>query len=278
MVIRNKVRLAPEVDICGEGGYFVAPPSIHASIHASGHVYRWEFRMNGWDDLAVYAPPDPHREQTGNLNLNLESVKTSPILQPVPEGQRNQTLAQLAGRWAAKGLDLEEAILLAKAWNENNMPPLGWTELERTVQSIFETHLRNHPVLPEITDIECEISEPEKQETPEAILGPGGILQDIMEYYKNNSSSSFTLFDLAGAITTVGAVAGQKVMTETGLRTNFYCVSIGWVRFREKCSHCHDSQPFDQHIGSRHPRAERNHLPFINPVGSQEEARLAHAL
>ncbi len=46
-VVRNAVRLAPEVDIHGSGGYFVAPPSRHAS----GHEYRWQFIMDGWDDL-----------------------------------------------------------------------------------------------------------------------------------------------------------------------------------------------------------------------------------
>jgi len=32
-VIKNMVRLAPEVDIRGEGGYFIAPPSVHQSGH-----------------------------------------------------------------------------------------------------------------------------------------------------------------------------------------------------------------------------------------------------
>ena len=51
--VQNAVRLAPEVDIRGSGGYFVAPPSRHAC----GHTYRWQFIMDGWEDLAEYQPP-----------------------------------------------------------------------------------------------------------------------------------------------------------------------------------------------------------------------------
>ena len=37
--VRNRGRIAPEVDIRADGGYVVAPPSVHAS----GALYEWQF-------------------------------------------------------------------------------------------------------------------------------------------------------------------------------------------------------------------------------------------
>ena len=113
-VIRNKVSLAPKVDIRGEGGYFVAPPSVHET----GHVYHWVFPPggDGWEGLTAYAPAYPGKAPSGpgNLNLDLSGTSVSPTLVPVSKGARNQTLAQLSGRWVAKGLDLDEVLLLAR--------------------------------------------------------------------------------------------------------------------------------------------------------------------
>lgn len=60
------------------------------------------------------------------------------------------------------------------------------------------------------------------------ILNPGGLLQQIMEYIDINSPVSIPIFNLAAATTFLGAVAGQKFQTETGLRTNLYSIALGF--------------------------------------------------
>ncbi|WP_449246294.1 bifunctional DNA primase/polymerase [Desulfarculus baarsii] len=227
--VENGVRVAPELDIRGEGGYVLVPPSV---IH--GRAYAWEFTegMGGLDELVAHAPAGKviplGQRRGGNLELDLSAVPEPAILRPAAQGQRNATLAQLAGKWIADGLGLDETMLLAEAWNlKLCQPPLGQRELAATVRSIWTRHQRNHPPMPAPEAPPEKPAEPANG-LPEALLHPGGLLGQIMAYIEAASAASHPLFNLAAAITLLGTVVGQKLMTETGLRTNFYCVCLGY--------------------------------------------------
>jgi len=213
----------PQVDIRGDGGYVVAPPSTHPN----GGQYELTImeHTQGWKGLAEY--------KNTSIGLDLSSIKTAPTMEPKQEGSRNQSLASLVGRWCSKGLDLAEVLALAQSWNTGNTPPLETKELFRTVQSIVETHNRNHPGsmvesgesdLPEV-DLG---NETEEDKIPEELLNPGGIMQKVMEYTDKTNATSVPIFALAGAIALMGTVCGQRVMTQTGLRTNNYVISLGY--------------------------------------------------
>jgi hypothetical protein len=222
-VIRNFVRLAPEVDIRGEGGYFVAPPSIHES----GHVYRWQFDLNGWDDIVEYRPPVSQIPQQG---IDLSAVKTQPTGEGVQKGARNNTLSQLVGKWIHIGLDPDEIWTLAQSWNQNNDPVLSESELKKTVDSIHVTNQRNHPSHTPIQIAELpDLTELPTQNIPADLLYPDGLLSDLMEYIDQSTACSHPIFNLAGAISVIGTLVGQKFQTETGLRTNFYCIVLGYA-------------------------------------------------
>jgi RecA-family ATPase len=61
------------------------------------------------------------------------------------EGSRNKHLASLVGGLIAKGLTRRETYNTAMEWNESLTPPLPSNEVERTHNSIWNTHLRNNP-------------------------------------------------------------------------------------------------------------------------------------
>jgi hypothetical protein len=233
-VIRNRVKLAPEVDIRGEGGYFVAPPSVHES----GHVYQWVLGPDAWENLPVYAPPALHRSDDGkgNLNVDLSGVKSSPLLFNVAMGQRNDALVQLVGKWFGQGMPYDEALWFAKSWNQGNLPPLGEQELTRSVKSIWEAEQRKRQQESAVT-VDVPTGNQAESPFPGDLLRPGGLLEDLMEYIDANSPVSIAPFNLAASLALVGSLVGQKVMTETGLRTNLMCICLGYSGVGKNAPH-----------------------------------------
>ena len=62
---------------------------------------------------------------------------------------------------------------------------------------------------------------------PEEVLHPGGLLEDIMNFTMASSSRTRPIYALAGALVTLGTLAGQRVKTESGAVTNIYAAIIG---------------------------------------------------
>lgn len=242
--VRNRGRIGPEVDIRADGGYVVAPPSVHAS----GQRYEFQFTpgLGGWDGLADYALKTPNGGEAAggfapallpsggaSLGIDLSGVRTLITPVPVPKGQRNDTLTRLAGQWVQKGLDLETCLLTALGWNALLPQPLPADEVRRTVESVIRTDLRNHPdkAKPDVEILEEPGTGQEAAKDagmPPALLQPGGLMQLIMDYTRAASAVSHPVFSLAGAMVTLGTLVGQKFQTETGLRTNLYCIALGY--------------------------------------------------
>jgi RecA-family ATPase len=63
----------------------------------------------------------------------------------ITEGSRNRLLASLVGGLIKKGLTRSETYNEAIQWNQKLSPPLPLDEVERTHNSIWNTHLRNNP-------------------------------------------------------------------------------------------------------------------------------------
>jgi|GEM_PF-2393850 len=130
----------PGIDLRAEGGYVVAPPSIHPS----GHQYVWE-EGYGLDDL-------PLREFPQQILIKHPTEKTplKELYQGVSEGQRNNAITRLIGSFVSDDLSYEECLEGALFVNSRNNPPLPNDEIERTVKSIYEKHHRELSYCPPI--------------------------------------------------------------------------------------------------------------------------------
>lgn len=136
--VQNSAGIKPGLDIRGEGGYIIAPPSIHES----GNAYEWE--VNPMSNLPIKMPDSLKQWilSKGPKNNEQKSNKSrvKEIVNGVPEGKRNNSAASLIGK-LLRSLEEKEwdsiAWPLVKAWNkENNNPPSPEDELLTTFESI----------------------------------------------------------------------------------------------------------------------------------------------
>lgn len=133
VVVPNRVRIRPGVDVRGDGGYVLAPPSLHPD----GAVYEWE------NDLPI--APLPSWVMMPRPAAERPRIEAAGYWQPAEKGGRHDALVQLAGHLLARGLHPSEVEAACLAWNERNLPSLPAEEVRTTVWSLAETDRRNHP-------------------------------------------------------------------------------------------------------------------------------------
>ncbi len=131
--IRNNAgtTLGPGLDIRGDGGYVILPPSLHAS----GRRYEWEVSSHP-DDLAV-APMPPWLLARLGAPISPYIGQPSGTGERIPQGQRNTTLTSLAGAMRRRGMS--EAAILAALLEDNRRrcdPPLSPGEVRRIAASV----------------------------------------------------------------------------------------------------------------------------------------------
>jgi hypothetical protein len=137
-MVHNRAGLEPGIDVRGDGGYIVAPPSLHPS----GKRYAW-IAAPGAVPLARLPPwlleRLTARAGTGHPLAHWRQL----IAVGVDEGERNNSIASLAGHLLWRGVDPVVALELLLCWNARRCsPPLSDDEVARVVDSIARLHVR----------------------------------------------------------------------------------------------------------------------------------------
>ena len=138
--IPNKARFAAGLDTRADGGYIVAPPSVHPN----GKPYAWEVSAHPEDIPPAALPPW--------LLAAIMEGKAKPAapadgagdwlavaLRGVGQGKRNDTCARLAGHYLRLRLSVSDTVTLLLDWNKRNRPPLAAGELRQIVASVDKT-------------------------------------------------------------------------------------------------------------------------------------------
>jgi putative DNA primase/helicase len=125
-------KLGEGLDIRADGGYIVAPPSIHAS----GGAYRWQ-EGHAPGEVPLADPPSwllallSRSDPTGQVPAAVLQVGV------IGEGSRNATLASLAGGMRRRGLSEEQLLAELRLINSDRVePPLPDPEIVAIAASI----------------------------------------------------------------------------------------------------------------------------------------------
>jgi hypothetical protein len=128
--VPNSVELVgPGLDIRGEGGYVLAPPSLHKS----GRRYEWD--AGGGETLG--AAPAWLLTAARSKRISLETLDGSPSADAVVTGGRNDALTRLAGTMRRYGFGAP--AITAALIQENAArcrPPLDEPEVRRIAEGI----------------------------------------------------------------------------------------------------------------------------------------------
>lgn len=119
--------LGQGIDIRAAGGYIVAAPSV-----VNGKAYAWEVEYSPRDRKPLMWPDELSAKiVTKTIAAPLEEAGT------IPSGERNATLASIAGTLRRRGLDFDEILAALIVVNSKRCnPKLPQADVDRIVQSI----------------------------------------------------------------------------------------------------------------------------------------------
>jgi hypothetical protein len=136
-VIRNKQvnPNMPGIDVRGNGGYVLAPPSIHPS----GRVYAWSVdSASSFADAPEWLLDLIAKGASANKSAAHTPEEWTSFLDDHVDGsRRSAAIARISGVLLRRYLEPEIALGLVRSWNESRChPPLDGGEVERIMRNI----------------------------------------------------------------------------------------------------------------------------------------------
>ena len=247
-------KLAEGIDIKGDGGYIVAPPSNHAS----GGIYSWHFpdaEILDAPDWLLLKPrqisspiPSLGADQPSGDPAKIEEIRSA--LACVPADSRDEWLYigmalhnsvdvigespafSLWTEWSKKS-DKYDAADQGRVWSSfDDAGGVTLSTLFAIAKSYgFQVSVPKAEPESEVQQIESvELMDPADHgvvEMPDLLLHPHGVLHDLVDWIDETSVRPQRPFAVASALTVLGTILGRRYATESGLRTNLYLVGVG---------------------------------------------------
>ncbi|MCR4307301.1 MAG: bifunctional DNA primase/polymerase [Candidatus Berkelbacteria bacterium] len=167
--IRNSAgKLGKGIDVRGDGGYVVAPPSTHPN----GHIYEWVVKpsQNQLAEMPEWMIELIKEKQQERVEIPKEGA--------FPQGQRHYILVSMAGAMRRKGMGTES--IFQALWAENLArcdPPAPEINIRRIAESMEryepQDEIKIQKPLPTAWDVidELEAEIIERQKNPRDVWG-----------------------------------------------------------------------------------------------------------
>ena len=232
----SQSEIAPGVDIKGDGGYVVLPPSVHPG----GGAYAWEFSSDiadvrpaacpQWLVALIRAPGDktPQGRTSRPSDANV-----------IPSGQRNTALASLGGGMRRMGMSHNEILAALQEANQSRCdPPLDASEVEAIAASVarYEPDAVSVAVVEDHYEQMFGPDEPEQRDAPLAVADPGpipermfdvpGLVRQVMDFSLASAPYPNVGLAFCGALALQSYLCGRKVRTSCDLRPNTYLLAL----------------------------------------------------
>lgn len=226
-------KLAPKVDTRADGGYVVLPPSVGAS----GRVYQWQPTLEL--NVSPEQLPEPPAwlasllDRTGSESPS--TVERRGESNAIPEGQRNGTLARLAGGMRRMGMSASEITAALMQVNRCRCaPPLGEQEVQRIAASVARYEpdavsvalVENHYEQDRRTSAPRVADPDDPGPFPESLLNSPGFIGELADYALRTAPYPQPILAFAGALACQAFLAGRRVRDVSDSRTNLYVLAL----------------------------------------------------
>jgi hypothetical protein len=287
--IRNSAgKIAPGIDIRGDGGYVIVPPSPGYAIADDSEVAEvpdWLIPI-----LAPVAPPAPPERHTapspplrqhnpdGGTHYGVAALESEcDAIRRAWDGSKHHTLNKAAfsiGGLVAAG-ELQEGFAfteLSAALADIRHACKDFRHAQNTLRTAFQDGMRQprdvperpaivpddapHPAAAFLAKVFARSAEKQKAPLPVTadLMDVPGALKMFIEHCEATAISPQPFLALAAGITLIGTLAGRRYRTTTDLRTNVYAIGIadsgaGKDHARRVIKKCLHAADLNQYLG-----------------------------